>query len=55
MLVANTAMDADRIKIFSTSVKTDNTADVARIEAAERERMYAKCAKVSLLYSLVIL
>jgi T-complex protein 1 subunit beta len=40
-------MDADRVKIFSTSVKTDDTAEVARIEAAERDRMYAKCAKIA--------
>ncbi len=46
ILIANTAMDADRVKIFSTSVKTDDTAEVARIEAAERDRMYAKCKKI---------
>ena len=39
-------MDADRVKIFSTSVKTNDTAEVARIEAAERARMYAKCDKI---------
>ena len=46
ILIANTAMDADRVKIFSTSVKTDDTAEVARIEAAERQRMYSKCDKI---------
>ena len=46
ILIANTAMDADRVKIFSTSVKTDDTAEVARIESAERERMFAKCKKI---------
>lgn len=46
VLVANTAMDADRVKIFSTSIKTDDTAEVAKIEAAERERMYRKCSKI---------
>ena len=46
ILVANTAMDADRIKLFSATVRTDNTAEIARIEAAERERMYGKCEAI---------
>lgn len=46
VLIANTAMDADRIKIYSTSVKTDDMAEVAKIEAAERARMHAKCEKI---------
>lgn len=47
VLVANTPMDADRVKIFGAKVKVDSTAKVAEIEKAERERMLAKCAKIA--------
>jgi len=46
ILIANTAMDHDKIKIFAAKVKTDDLATVAAIEKAERERMYAKCDKI---------
>jgi len=36
ILVANTAMDTDKIKIFGGRVKTSNSADVIEIEGAER-------------------
>mmetsp|Transcript_9163 Transcript_9163/g.25690 ORF Transcript_9163/g.25690 Transcript_9163/m.25690 type:complete len:531 (+) Transcript_9163:87-1679(+) len=46
ILIANTAMDHDKIKIFSAKVKTDNLETVSAIEKAERERMYEKCDKI---------
>ncbi len=46
ILIANTAMDHDKIKIFAAKVKTDDLSTVAAIEKAERERMYAKCDKI---------
>jgi T-complex protein 1 subunit beta len=46
ILIANTAMDADRNKIFGVRVRTDSTAAVAAIEEAERKRMIDKCQKI---------
>lgn len=46
ILVANTPMDYDKIKIFGTKVKTDSMGRVAEIEAAEREKMRAKVEKI---------
>lgn len=42
ILVANTAMDADKIKVFGARVKAESTAQVAELERAEREKMRAK-------------
>lgn len=47
VLIANTAMDADRIKITAATVRTDDTGEVARIEQAERDRMYGKCDRIA--------
>jgi hypothetical protein len=38
ILIANTAMDADRVKIFSTSVKTDDTAEVSEIKKKKKKK-----------------
>jgi len=46
ILVANTAMDTDKIKIFGSRVKANNQADVIEIEEAEREKMIQKCEKI---------
>jgi T-complex protein 1 subunit beta len=46
ILVANTAMDTDKIKIFGGRVKVDNAAQLAEIEAAERAKMMEKCKKI---------
>ena len=46
ILLANTAMDTDKVKIFGTKVKVDSMAKVAEIEAAEKEKMRAKVAKI---------
>eukprot|EP01121_Diplochlamys_sp_Union-15-3_P015412 TRINITY_DN508_c0_g1_i1.p1 TRINITY_DN508_c0_g1~~TRINITY_DN508_c0_g1_i1.p1 ORF type:complete len:536 (+),score=129.06 TRINITY_DN508_c0_g1_i1:85-1692(+) len=46
ILIANTAMDTDKIKIFSAKIKTSEPEKVAELEAAERERMLNKCKKI---------
>lgn len=42
IMVANTAMDTDKIKIFGARVKVDSTGKLAELEAAERQKMKAK-------------
>merc|ERR1712070_741727 len=46
IMVANTSMDADKIKIFGSRVRTESMAKVAEIEVAEKEKMIAKCKKI---------
>jgi len=46
ILVANTPMDTDKIKVFGSRVKVDSTAKVAEIEAAEKEKMKDKVDKI---------
>ncbi|KAJ1920654.1 T-complex protein 1 subunit beta [Mycoemilia scoparia] len=47
ILVANTAMDTDKIKVFGARVKVDDTAKLAELERAEREKMKEKVAKIA--------
>merc|ERR1711988_688771 len=46
IMVANTSMDADKIKIFGSRVRTESMAKVAEIELAEKEKMKGKCMKI---------
>jgi len=46
ILVANTPMDTDKIKVFGSRVKVDSTAKVAEIELAEKEKMKEKVDKI---------
>lgn len=46
ILVANTAMDTDKIKIFGAKVKVESTGKLAELEKAEREKMKAKVEKI---------
>jgi T-complex protein 1 subunit beta len=46
IMVANTPMDTDKIKVFGSRVKVDSTAKVAEIEAAEKEKMKEKVDKI---------
>uniref|UniRef100_A0A7S1HX66 CCT-beta n=1 Tax=Eutreptiella gymnastica TaxID=73025 RepID=A0A7S1HX66_9EUGL len=46
ILVANTAMDTDKIKIFGARVRVDSIAKLAEIEKAEKEKMKTKCQKI---------
>ena len=46
ILVANTAMDTDKIKIYGARVRVDSMQKVADIEKAEREKMRSKVCLV---------
>ncbi|ERN09244.1 T-complex protein 1 subunit beta isoform X2 [Amborella trichopoda] len=46
ILVANTAMDTDKVKIYGARVRVDSMARVAQIEAAEKEKMKDKVQKI---------
>ncbi|KAL4423331.1 hypothetical protein ABPG77_006126 [Micractinium sp. CCAP 211/92] len=46
ILVANTAMDTDKVKIYGARVRVDSMTKVADIEAAEKEKMREKCEKI---------
>ncbi|KAI9885634.1 MAG: T-complex protein 1 subunit beta [Watsoniomyces obsoletus] len=46
ILVANTAMDTDKVKIFGARVKVDSTGKLAELERAEREKMKAKVERI---------
>mmetsp|Transcript_49746 Transcript_49746/g.101580 ORF Transcript_49746/g.101580 Transcript_49746/m.101580 type:complete len:532 (+) Transcript_49746:87-1682(+) len=47
VLVANTAMDTDKIKIYGAKVKVDSLTKVAEIEQAEMAKMMVKCEKIA--------
>uniref|UniRef100_A0A646QC38 T-complex protein 1 subunit beta n=1 Tax=Hemiscolopendra marginata TaxID=943146 RepID=A0A646QC38_9MYRI len=42
ILIANTPMDTDKIKIFGSRVRVDSTSKVAELELAEKEKMKEK-------------
>ena len=42
ILIANTAMDTDKIKVFGSKVRVESTAKVAELEVAEKEKMRDK-------------
>lgn len=46
ILVANTPMDTDKIKVFGSRVKVDSVAKVAELELAEKEKMREKVEKI---------
>ncbi|XP_057856845.1 T-complex protein 1 subunit beta isoform X2 [Cryptomeria japonica] len=46
ILVANTAMDTDKIKIYGARVRVDSMAKVAEIEAAEKDKMRRKVQNI---------
>ncbi|KAH8915935.1 hypothetical protein BT69DRAFT_1288200 [Atractiella rhizophila] len=46
ILIANSSMDTDKIKIFGARVKVDSAGKLAELERAEREKMKAKVAKI---------
>lgn len=46
ILVANTPMDTDKIKIYGAKVKVDSMEKTAGIEEAEKDKMRAKCEKI---------
>eukprot|EP00164_Ancoracysta_twista_P000559 GFYU01000743.1.p1 GENE.GFYU01000743.1~~GFYU01000743.1.p1 ORF type:complete len:534 (-),score=199.36 GFYU01000743.1:260-1861(-) len=46
ILIANTPMDTDKVKIYGTRVRVDSLSQVADIEAAEKAKMTNKCQKI---------
>jgi len=46
ILVANTPMDTDKIKIFGARVRVDATGKLAELERAEKEKMRQKVEKI---------
>ncbi|GJP34573.1 hypothetical protein CLOM_g19005 [Closterium sp. NIES-68] len=46
ILVANTAMDTDKVKIYGARVRVDGMAKVAEIEAAEKAKMRQKVERI---------
>jgi len=47
ILIANTSMDTDKIKIFGARVKVDGTGKLAELERAEKEKMKAKVEAIA--------
>mmetsp|Transcript_26306 Transcript_26306/g.81924 ORF Transcript_26306/g.81924 Transcript_26306/m.81924 type:complete len:486 (-) Transcript_26306:127-1584(-) len=46
IMVANTPMDTDKIKIYGSRVRVNGLSQVAEIEEAERDKMREKCRKI---------
>lgn len=46
ILIANTGMDTDKVKIYGSRVRVDSLKRVAEIEEAEKAKMIAKCDKI---------
>lgn len=46
ILIANTAMDADKIKVFGSRFRVDSPEQLAELERAEREKMKEKVEKI---------
>ncbi|KAJ3330143.1 T-complex protein 1 subunit beta [Blyttiomyces sp. JEL0837] len=46
ILVANTPMDTDKIKIFGARVRVDSTGKLAELEKAEKDKMKEKVEKI---------
>merc|ERR1719353_917636 len=46
IMVANTPMDTDKVKIYGSKVKVDSVSKVAEIEAAEKKKMLDKVDKI---------
>ncbi|XP_018023575.1 T-complex protein 1 subunit beta [Hyalella azteca] len=46
ILIANTPMDTDKVKIFGSKISVESTAQIAEIELAEKEKMKNKVDKI---------
>lgn len=46
ILLANTAMDTDKVKVFGSRMKVESTGKLAELERAERDRMQEKVEKI---------
>ena len=47
ILIANTPMDTDKIKINGAKIETDSPDQLAQIESAERKKMLMKCERIA--------
>jgi len=47
IMISNSSMDTDKIKIFGARMKVDSTGKLAELERAEREKMKAKVANIA--------
>lgn len=47
ILIANTSMDTDKIKIFGARVRVDGTGKLAELERAEKDKMKAKVQAIA--------
>ncbi|XP_037937635.1 T-complex protein 1 subunit beta [Teleopsis dalmanni] len=46
ILIANTPMDTDKIKVFGSNIKVDSLSKIADLELAEKEKMKDKVQKI---------
>lgn len=46
ILIANSPMDTDKIKVFGSKVRVDKTSKIAELELIEKEKMKNKVAKI---------
>ncbi|OBA26183.1 hypothetical protein HANVADRAFT_25719 [Hanseniaspora valbyensis NRRL Y-1626] len=46
ILIANTTLDTDKVKIFGTEFKANSTSKLAELEKAERQKMHSKIEKI---------
>jgi T-complex protein 1 subunit beta len=46
ILIANTPMDTDKIKVFGSRVRVDAVSKIAELEMAEKEKMKDKVNKI---------
>lgn len=46
ILIANTPMDTDKIKVFGSTIKVDSMAKIAELEIAEKEKMKDKVERI---------
>lgn len=46
ILIANTPMDTDKIKVFGSKIRVDSMAKIAKLETAEKEKMKDKVDKI---------
>jgi T-complex protein 1 subunit beta len=47
ILIANTSLDTDKVKIFGAKFKVDSTSKLAELEKAEKEKMKSKIDKIA--------
>lgn len=53
ILIANTPMDTDKIKVFGSHIKVDSMAKIAELELAEKEKMKDKVKYKSIAYNII--